>query len=120
MTPISTDRDRLMLAIANLNRHGIAACAALPGTAPEGHTLLRAELARRHPYGMGSYVFWTRADEHRFGPAGELNSVLSLHCSAHDVAVAAAAACREAGIVAQPDGRATVLRLAPRTLADVA
>jgi hypothetical protein len=114
MTPIATDRDRLMLAFADLNRHGIAARAALPGTAPEGHALLRAQLARRFPYGMGSYVFWTRADEHGFDPAGHLTSGLSLHCSAYDVAVAVAvaAACRGAGIVTQPDGRATVLRVA--------
>jgi hypothetical protein len=112
MTPVTTDRDRLILAFAELNRHGIAARPALPGTAPEGHALLRAELARRFPYGMGSYAFWTRADEHRFDPAGALTSALSLHCSAYDVAVAVEAACREAGIVAQPDGRATVLRVA--------
>jgi hypothetical protein len=114
MTPITTDRDRLMLAFAELNRLGIAAWAALPGTAPEGHALLRTKLARRFPSGMRSYVFWSAADEHRFSAAGELTSALSVHCSAYDVAVAVAAACRDAGIEARPDGRATVLRLAPR------
>jgi hypothetical protein len=119
MTPIITDRDRLGRAFAELERHGIAARVALPGTTGSGHALLRAELARRFPYGMGSYVFWSQADEHRFDPTGALTSGLALHCNAYDVAVAVAAACDDAGIAARPDGRGTVLQLGPRERAAV-
>jgi hypothetical protein len=112
MTPITTDRDRLALAFAELNRHGILARDGLAATAQEGHALLRRHLARRYPQGMGSYVFW-QADEDRFDADGALTSALPLHCNAHNVAIAVAAACSNAGLVADFDGRATILRLAP-------
>ncbi|HEX2103843.1 MAG TPA: hypothetical protein VHF51_09340 [Solirubrobacteraceae bacterium] len=112
MTPIRTDRDRLALAFAELNRHGVLARDGLAATAHEGHVLLRRYLVRRYPHGMGSYVF-SQADDDRFDADGALISVLPLHCSAYNVAVAVAAACRNAGLVADPDGRATILRLAP-------
>jgi hypothetical protein len=113
MTPTTTDRDRLTHAFADLRRHGIEARAALPASVPEGHAGLRAELARRFPAGMGSYVFWTHSDEVGLDAAGALNAPVTLHCSTADVAVAVAAACRRAGIAVQPDGRATALRIAP-------
>jgi hypothetical protein len=112
-TTATTDRDRLTLAFADLTRHGIVARAAVAGTAPEGHALLRAELARRFPHGMGSYVFWARSDVHRFDGSGALTAALALHCSAEDVAVAVVESCRRAGIDARPDGDAAVLRLTP-------
>jgi len=119
-TTYTTDRDCLMQAVAELNRHGILACTALVGTAPDLHGRLRASLARRFPAGMGSYAFWTHADEHRFDPTGALTGPLALHCSDDDVAVAAAAACRDAGIAVEADERAATLRVAPRRAARAA
>jgi hypothetical protein len=113
MTQTSTDRERMMLAFAELERHGILACGALAGNAEQGHGVLRARLAARYPHGTGSYVFWTRSDD-RFDAAGDLTAVLALHCSTEEVAGAVAAACANAGIAPQPDDDAAVLRLAPR------
>jgi hypothetical protein len=119
-TTATTDRDCLMQAVAELNRHGILACSALVGTAPDLHARVRAALARRFPDGMGSYAFWTHADEHRFDPTGTLTGPLALHCSDDDVALAAAAACRDAGIAVEVDDRTPVLRLEPRPAARAA
>jgi len=112
MTPISTDRDRLALAFAELNRHGILARGDLAASTREAHALLRQHLARLYPHGMGSYVFW-QAGEDRFDADGALTSALPLHCSAYNVSIAVAAACSTAGLIAHPDGRATMLRLTP-------
>jgi len=114
MTHATNDRDRLMLAFAELNRHGILARPALATTAEQGHALLRAELAARHPHGLGSYVFWTRADEQRFDPAGDLTAALPLHCSSEAVATAAEAVCRGARLDPQPMERTAALHVAPR------
>jgi hypothetical protein len=99
MTDTPTDRDRLLRAFAELNRHGILARPALDGPAAEGHAALRAHLAARHPGGLGSYVFWTQADEHRFDAAGHLASALPLHVSGDEAATAVEAVCRAAGVL---------------------
>ena len=98
MTRTPNDRDRLALAFAELNNHGILACAALPGTVERGHALLRGELAARYPHGLGSYVFFTQADEQQFDPAGHLTAALPLHCSSEEVATAVEAACAGARV----------------------
>jgi hypothetical protein len=113
MTPTSNDRDRLALAFAELNRHGILAHAALATTAEQGHALLRTHLAARYPAGLGSYVFSTQADEHRFDATGNLTSPLPLHCSSEEVAKAVEAACRAARVALQMTDATAVLHLAP-------
>jgi hypothetical protein len=112
MTPTPNDRDRLMLAFAELNSHGILACAALPTTAEQGHALLRAQLAARYPHGLGSYVFFTHADEQQFDPTGDLTAALPLHCSSEEVATAVEAACRGARLGLHVTDGTAVLQIA--------
>ena len=113
MTHATNDRDRLMLAFAELNRHGILARPALATTAEQGHALLRADLAARHPHGLGSYVFWTQADEQRFDPTGDLTAALPLHCSSEEVATAVEAACAGARVDPRLIDRFAVSHVAP-------
>ena len=60
-----TDRDRLLLAFANLASYGIAARDAYGDSATEAHAAVAADLRLRHPHGLGAYVFWTRTDDAR-------------------------------------------------------
>jgi hypothetical protein len=113
MTRTPSDRDRLRLAFAELNRHGILARTALAATAEQGHALLRAELAAREPHGPTPYVFFTQADAQRFYPTGELIAALPLHCSSEEVARAVEAVLRGAGVGPQPTDRTAVLHVAP-------
>ena len=64
MTPsFLSDRDRLLLAFANLASYGIAALDAYGEHATEAHAAVAADLRLRHPHGLGAYVFWTRPDD---------------------------------------------------------
>jgi hypothetical protein len=89
-----SDRDRLLLAFANLASYGIAARPAMAGDAAG----LAAELRARHPRGLGSYVFWRGDDDTSFDPTGRLIAALTLHCSGDETLMAARAACRQAGV----------------------
>jgi hypothetical protein len=104
-------RDRLLLAFANLASYGIAAHHALQGDAADSRCRVRANLLARNPHAIGSYVFWTRADDARFGEHGGLQGDLILHCSDHDVVTAVRAACDQVGLysVAKADGPAAVI-----------
>jgi hypothetical protein len=113
MTHATNDRDRLMLAFVELNSHGILARPALPTTVERGHALLRAELAARYPHGLGSYVFFTQADEQQFDPAGHLTAALPLHCSSEEVATAVEAACAGARVDPRLIDRVAVSHVAP-------
>jgi hypothetical protein len=113
MTHATNDRDRLALAFAELNRHGVLARTALPTTVERGHALLRAELAARYPHGLGSYVFVTQADEQQFDRAGHLTAALPLHCSSEEVATAVEAACAGARIDPRLIDRMVVSHVAP-------
>jgi hypothetical protein len=105
-------RDRLLLAFANLASYGIAAHDALEGDACASHRRLRAELLTRHPHAMGSYVFWTRADDARFAEDGGVERDLVLHCSDHDVVAAVRAACQQVNVpaVTEAGGASVVIR----------
>ena len=59
-----SDRDRMLLAFANLASHGIAARPAMASDAAG----LAAGLGARHPGGLGSYVFSHRDDDASFDP----------------------------------------------------
>jgi hypothetical protein len=112
MTDTPTDRDRLLRAFAELNRHGILARPAFDGAAAEGHAALRAHLTARHPGALGSYVFWTEADERRFDATGDLTSALPLHVSGEEVATAVEAVCRAEGVALGVTGATAVVRAA--------
>jgi hypothetical protein len=114
MTRTPNDRDRLALAFAELNRHGILARPAIATTAEQGHALLRAELAARNPHGLGSYVFFTLADAQRFDATGDLTA-LPLHCSNEGVARAVEAVCPGARVDPRPIDRTAVPQIATDT-----
>jgi hypothetical protein len=105
-------RDRLLLAFANLASYGIAAHGALEGDACATRRRLRADVLARHPHAIGSYVFWTYADDERFGEDGGLDADLVLHCSDHDVVAAVRAACQQVGVhaVTEAGGPSVVVR----------
>src|SRR3954454_20937658 len=96
-----SDRDRMLLALANLASHGIAARPGLAGDAAG----LAAELSARHPGGLGSYVFWHRDNDASFDPTGTLTTALTLHCSGEEALTAARAACRQLGVDVVRAGR---------------
>ena len=75
------DRDRLLLAFAELSSWGIVAEDSLPGTADRAREDLLVRRWGRAPQAMGSYVFWLAADDTCFGPDGRLRAVLPLHAS---------------------------------------
>jgi hypothetical protein len=100
-----SDRDRLLLAFANLASHGIAARPAMASDAAR----LAAELRARHPLGLGSYVFWHCDNDASFDPTGTLTTALTLHCSGEEALTAAHAACRQVGIDVVRAGRSHTL-----------
>jgi hypothetical protein len=106
-----SDRDRMLLAFANLASHGIAARPAMAGDAAR----LAAELGARHPHGLGSYVFWHRDDDASFDPTGTLTDALTLHCSSEESLTAARAACREVGVDVVHTGRPHTLTITSHT-----
>jgi hypothetical protein len=79
-------RTRLMTAFAELNAHGVYTLGDVAARPERTHRLLQDGLARRHPAGTRSYVFWLR------GAPGDL------HCSSRDVVDAVVAAARRAGL----------------------
>jgi hypothetical protein len=83
-----SDRDRLLLAFAELAAYGIAAEESLPGTPDQAREALLVRLWTRAPRALGSYVFWTRSAESSFDDTGALRAELPLHTS-EDVAAAA-------------------------------
>ena len=100
-----SDRDRLLLAFANLASHGIAARPAMASDAAQ----LAAELRARHPRGLGSYVFWHRDNDASFDPTGTLTTALTLHCSGEETLTAARTACHQAGVDVVRAGRSHTL-----------
>ena len=105
------DRDRMLLAFANLASHGIAARPAMASDAAE----LAAELRARHPRGLRSYVFWHRDDDASFDPTGTLTDALTLHCSSEESLTAARAACRQVGVDVVRTGRPHTLTITSHT-----
>ncbi|MCE0767335.1 hypothetical protein LWC35_31185 [Pseudonocardia kujensis] len=76
-----SDRDRLLLAFAELTRYGVTAEESLAGTADEARERLLVGLWTRAPRALGSYAFWLRTDECCFGPDGTLRGALPVHAS---------------------------------------
>ena len=105
------DRDRMLLAFANLASHGIAARPAMTSDAAE----LAAELRARHPRGLRSYVFWHHDDDASFDPTGTLTDALTLHCSSEESLTAARAACRQVGVDVVRTGRPHTLTITSHT-----
>jgi hypothetical protein len=106
-----SDRDRMLLAFANLASHGIAARPAMASDAAG----LAAELGARHPGGLGSYVFWRRDDDASFDPTGTLTTALTLHCTGEEALTAARAACRQVDVDVVRTGRPHTLTITSHT-----
>ena len=86
-------RDALLLAFAELGGYGIVTVAGAAGSAGQARRDIAAALRERAPHGLGSYVFWLRADEHHFADGG----TPPLHTSGREVDRALAAALRHQG-----------------------
>jgi hypothetical protein len=105
MTPsFPSDRDRLLLAFANLASYGIAARDAYGEHAAEAHAAVAADLRLRHPHGLGAYVFWTRPDDARFDRHGRLTADLPLHTGGEGTAAAVRTAAALMGLELAADG----------------
>jgi hypothetical protein len=119
MTPsFLSDRDRLLLAFANLASYGIAARDAYGDHATEAHAAVAADLRLRHPHGLGAYVFWTRTDDARFDRHGRLTSDLTIHTGGEGTAAALRTAAALMGLELAADGdRVRMLAEAPRLAA---
>jgi hypothetical protein len=76
---------------------------------------LAAELGARHPWGLGSYVYWHRDDDASFDPTGTLTDALTLHCSGEESLTAARAACRQVGVDVARTGRPRTLTITSHT-----
>ena len=109
-THVTTDdltlgvRDRLLLAFAELGMYGIDAQAAVEVAPARARAAITAGLLARAPHGLGSYVFWTLADEDRWDPAG-----LPLYTSGPEVNRAVVAALAHHGLTARPGPQPGVL-----------
>jgi hypothetical protein len=105
-TPSTTDattRDRLLLAFTELGMYGIEARPALETDPERARAELAALLGARAPHGLGSYVFWLRADED--GPGAGL----PLYTSGPEVDRAVVATLARHGLTARPSAAGTVL-----------
>jgi len=93
-----SDRDRLLLAFADLASYGVAArpASARPAAA------VAAEMRALRPGALGSAVTWSRDDEGRFDADGWLRGPLALDCSDLETALAVRAACAHAGVELRP------------------
>jgi hypothetical protein len=106
MTPyFLSDRDRLLLAFANLASYGIAARDAYGDSATEAHAAVAAHLRLRHPHGLGAYVFWTAPDDARaFDAYGRLIDDLPIHLGGEGTIDALRTAVALEGIALAIDG----------------
>ena|SRR6478752_9836749 len=94
-------RDRLLLCFADLNSYGIDARSAVAGTVEECRARILAEVLDQHPNAIGSYVFWTKADDDCFLPSGDLRAgiQLPLYHSGSDVVRALKTVCVRADVI---------------------
>jgi len=103
-----TTGDRLLLAVAELGMYGIEARGGLETTPGRARVELATLLAARAPHGLGSYVFWLRADEERLGAAA-----LPLYTSGPEVDRTVVAAFAHHGLTVRPGPRAGMLFAGP-------
>jgi len=96
-------RDRLLLAFTELGMYGIEAWPAVPDVPARARARIAALLRQRAPHGLGSYVFWVRADEDRLG------AELPLYTSGPEVDRAVVAVLAHHGLGVRPAARAGVL-----------
>jgi hypothetical protein len=100
-----SDRDRLLLAFANLASYGIASRDAYGEHATEAHAAVAADLRLRHPHGLGAYVFWTQTDDTTaFDAYGRLIDELPLHVGGKGTTAAVRTALALEGIELAIDG----------------
>jgi len=112
-----SDRDRLLLAFANLASYGIATRDAYGEHATEAHAAVAADLRLRHPHGLGAYVFWTATDDAAsFDEYGRLTEELPLHVGGKGTAEAVRTALALTGIDLAIDGDDDLRALGTGTL----
>src|SRR4051812_3280981 len=100
-----SDRDRLLLAFANLASYGLAARDAYGESATEAHAAVAADLRLRQPHGLGAYVFWTAPDDAQaFDAYGRLVAELPLHTGGKGTTDAVRTAVALAGVELAVDG----------------
>ena len=100
-----SDRDRLLLAFANLASYGIASRDAYGDSATEAHAAVAADLRLRQPSGLGAYAFWTATDDaDSFDEHGRLIEELPLHIGGTRTAEAVRTALALAGVDLAIDG----------------
>ncbi|GAA1847605.1 hypothetical protein GCM10009836_29050 [Pseudonocardia ailaonensis] len=107
---VAADRDRLLLVLAELASYGVAAGEGLPGSPDRAREELLVRLWTRAPGALGSYAFWTRADEASFDPAGGLRAALPLFVSGDAVGAAEFVLHRNGFGVLPGDGCLLVVR----------
>lgn len=100
-----TRRDRLMLAFTELTMYGIAAQESVDAEPDRARHEIAAGLRMRAPHGLGSFVFWVRADDHRVDTGAEF----LVHTSGPEVDRAVTAACARHGLPVSPGPRAGTL-----------
>jgi hypothetical protein len=103
---------RLLRAFAVLADHGITAYPGFDAEPAAARHALRSAILAEYPHALGSYVFWTAADEEAFTEEGSLRAPLVLHHSGSDVVRAAHAALSLCGLRAV-EGRAPDTLLLP-------
>ena len=86
-------RDALLLAFEELSSYGVLTVAGATGETAQVRFELARSLIAVAPFGLGSYAFWLKADEHRFADGGRP----PLYTSGPEVDVALAAALAHQG-----------------------
>ena len=103
-------RDRLLLAVTELTLYGIAVEEAVDAEPDRARTTIAARLRVSAPHGLGSYLFWVRADDRCADDARANAGVgLPLYTSGPEVERAVAAACAHHGLAVRPGPRAGML-----------
>ena len=105
------ERRRFERAMGRLWETGIVALGPIGVEPARGHEIMRDQVARRFPGGMGSYLFWTRKARQAFRADGSLAGEMTLHCSGGEVAEAAVAVLQEHGIDAAASPEPRTIRL---------
>lgn len=109
----SSARLRLLGAFAVLADHGVTAHPGIDARPDAARRELRSAILAEHPDAIGSYVFWTAADEGAFAADGTLLGPLVLHHSGEETRRAVHAALGRQGLRAREGAEPGTLRLDP-------
>ena len=104
---------RLLRAFAVLADHGITVRAGVDTDPAVARQELRRAILAEYPHALGSFIFWTAADESAFAADGSLLAPLVLHHSGAEVARSADAALHANGLRARAGAEPDTLQLHP-------